>query len=68
VSSNGAVLKVEVQGSGIVAVSSAKVGVGKTNVVATLSVYLPESGKKVIVLDADLGLANIDVLLGLTLR
>jgi flagellar biosynthesis protein FlhG len=52
----------------IVAVTSGKGGVGKTNVVANLSVCLSELGKKVVVLDADFGLANLDVLLGLTPR
>jgi flagellar biosynthesis protein FlhG len=51
-----------------VAVTSGKGGVGKTNVVANLSVCLSELGKKVVVLDADFGLANLDVLLGLTPR
>ncbi len=52
----------------IIAVTSGKGGVGKTNVVANLAVCLSEIGKKVVVLDADFGLANIDVLLGLTPR
>ncbi len=52
----------------VVAVTSGKGGVGKTNVVANLSVTLSELGKRVVVLDADFGLANIDVLLGLTPR
>ena len=55
-------------GPKILAVTSGKGGVGKTNVVANLSVSLSELGKKVVVLDADFGLANLDVLLGLTPR
>jgi len=50
----------------ILAVASGKGGVGKTNVVANLAAGLTDLGKRVIVLDADLGLANIDVLLGIT--
>ncbi len=52
----------------ILAVTSGKGGVGKTNVVANLGACLSELGKKVVVLDADFGLANIDVLLGLAPR
>jgi len=51
-----------------IAVTSGKGGVGKTNIVANLSVSLSKLGKKVVVLDADFGLANLDVLLGLTPR
>ncbi|MFQ5579245.1 MAG: MinD/ParA family protein [Nitrospiria bacterium] len=49
----------------VVAVTSGKGGVGKTNVVANLAVSLSASGKSVLVLDADLGLGNIDVLFGM---
>jgi len=47
------------------AVSSGKGGVGKTNVVANLAYSLASQGYKTIVVDADLGLNNIDILLGL---
>ncbi len=48
-----------------VAVSSGKGGVGKTNLVANLAVAIARKGRRVLVLDADLGLANMDTLLGL---
>ncbi len=47
------------------AVSSGKGGVGKTNVVANMAYALASRGFKTIVVDADLGLNNIDILLGL---
>ena len=49
----------------VLAVSSGKGGVGKTNFVANLAYALSKRGKKVLVVDADLGLNNIDILLGL---
>ncbi len=52
----------------VIAVSSGKGGVGKTNSVVNLAVALAEMGKKVLLLDADLGLGNLDVLLGLAPR
>ncbi|MBI5232725.1 MAG: MinD/ParA family protein [Deltaproteobacteria bacterium] len=52
----------------VITISSGKGGVGKTNVVVNLAVSLARLGKKVVVLDADLGLGNIDVLLGLAPR
>lgn len=52
----------------VIAVSSGKGGVGKTNVAANVAVALARSGKRVLVLDADMGLGNLDVLLGLVPR
>lgn len=49
----------------IIAVTSGKGGVGKTNIVVNLALSLAQAGKRVMILDADLGLANIDVLMGL---
>jgi len=48
-----------------IAVTGGKGGVGKTNVSVNLGVAAAELGQKVMLLDADLGLANIDVVLGL---
>ncbi len=49
----------------VITVTSGKGGVGKSNVVINLAIAISELGKRVLVIDADLGLANIDVLLGL---
>jgi flagellar biosynthesis protein FlhG len=51
--------------SRIIAVSSGKGGVGKTNFVANLALFYASLNKKVLILDADLGLSNIDVLFGI---
>jgi flagellar biosynthesis protein FlhG len=48
-----------------IAVTGGKGGVGKTNVSVNLAVAAAELGRRVMLLDADLGLANIDVVLGL---
>lgn len=48
----------------IIAVASGKGGVGKTNLSINLAIAYARLGKKVIVLDADLGLANVNVILG----
>ena len=49
----------------VVAVTSGKGGVGKTFVSANLAASLAKRGQKILVLDADLGLANLDVVLNL---
>ncbi len=49
----------------VIAVTSGKGGVGKTSVSVNLSVALAQAGKQVMLMDADLGLANVDVMLGL---
>ncbi len=49
----------------VISIASGKGGVGKTNIVANLGYSLCKMGKRVLIFDADLGLGNLDVLLGL---
>ncbi|MCR5812892.1 MAG: MinD/ParA family protein [Desulfovibrio sp.] len=50
----------------VFSVTSGKGGVGKTNLAVNLACCLVNLGKRVIIIDSDLGLANVDVVLGLT--
>ena len=50
----------------VVAITSGKGGVGKTNVTAGLALSLARLGQRVVVMDANFGLANLDILLGLS--
>ncbi|HTQ98799.1 MAG TPA: MinD/ParA family protein [Candidatus Acidoferrum sp.] len=52
-------------GARVIAISSGKGGVGKSSITVNLAVAMAASGQSVLVLDADLGLANIDVMLGI---
>jgi flagellar biosynthesis protein FlhG len=52
----------------VIAVTSGKGGVGKSNIVANLGLALAQRGLKVLLIDADLGLGNLDILLGLNPR
>jgi flagellar biosynthesis protein FlhG len=52
----------------VIAVTGGKGGVGKTSVSVNLATGLASAGKRVVLLDGDLGLANVDVLLGLSPR
>ena len=47
-----------------IAITSGKGGVGKTNLAVNLAIAMGKMGKRVIVLDDDMGMANVDVLLG----
>jgi flagellar biosynthesis protein FlhG len=49
----------------IITISSGKGGVGKTNIAINLAIAFAEEKKRVIVMDADLGLANVNVILGI---
>ena len=52
----------------VIAVTSGKGGVGKTNISANLAVLAARAGKRVLVIDADLGLANVEIVFGLKPR
>ncbi len=49
----------------VISVTGGKGGVGKSNVTLGMAICMAKQGKKVMVLDADLGLANVDVMLGI---
>ena len=49
----------------VIAVTSGKGGVGKTNVSANLATLAARSGKRVLIIDADLGLAHVDIIFGI---
>lgn len=49
----------------VIAVTSGKGGVGKTNVSVNLACQLARQGQRVLLMDADLGLGNVDIMLGL---
>lgn len=52
----------------VISVTGGKGGVGKSNVSVNTAIALAEQGKRVVLLDADLGLANLDILLGLSVN
>jgi flagellar biosynthesis protein FlhG len=52
----------------VISVTSGKGGVGKTSITANLAVAFQKLNKRVLILDADLGLANMDIMLGINPR
>lgn len=58
-------LKEQVSSARVIAVTSGKGGVGKTSVSVNLALQFQAQGKKVVILDADFGLANVEVMLGI---
>lgn len=55
-------------GAKVITITSGKGGVGKTTTTANLGISLARLGKKVVVVDADIGLRNLDVIMGLENR
>ncbi|HEY3347275.1 MAG TPA: MinD/ParA family protein [Nitrospirota bacterium] len=62
----GAALSPGSPGAAVVAVTSGKGGVGKTNIASNLAICLARGGDRVVLMDADLGLGSVDVLLGVS--
>jgi flagellar biosynthesis protein FlhG len=61
-------LAAQVTRATVFAITSGKGGVGKSNIAVNLSIALSQAGKRVVLLDADLGLANADVLCNVDVR
>lgn len=57
--------KNQVHTSRVIAVTSGKGGVGKTSISVNLALQFRQQGKRVVVLDADFGLANVEIMLGI---
>ena len=59
------IMKLQNQRTRMISVTSGKGGVGKTNISTNLGIILSRMGKEVVLLDGDLGLANVNVVLGM---
>ena len=53
-----------IENTKVITITSGKGGVGKSNVAINLAVQFRKMGKRVIILDADFGLANIEIMFG----
>ena len=62
------VTKLEHEKPQIICISSGKGGVGKTSITVNAAVALSQTGKRVLVVDGDLGLANVDIVLGISVK
>ncbi len=58
-------LKEQAPTARVIAVTSGKGGVGKTSLSVNLALQFQEQGKRVVILDADFGLANVEIMLGI---
>ncbi len=58
----------EMSNARVIAVTSGKGGVGKTSLSVNLAIEIAKMGKKVVIFDADFGLANVEVMLGIRPR
>ncbi len=58
------VVKTSDRQSKVITITSGKGGVGKTNIAVNLAIALQMIGKRVLLIDADIGMANVDVILG----
>ena len=64
VKNKSSLFRPQVANARVITVTSGKGGVGKTNFTVNLALALAKLGQKVLILDADLGMANVDVVLG----
>lgn len=58
-------MKEKTQKARVIAVTSGKGGVGKTSIAVNLALQFRQQGKRVVLLDADFGLANVEIMLGI---
>jgi len=52
--------------SKLITITSGKGGVGKSNIAVNLAIFLSKMGYRTVIVDADLGLGNVDVIMGIS--